>query len=192
MPLNCQTGVNEVIGPLQCGGASRNENRVSRGRLDPHKGAATKMTSGRHIAVSVALAAALAIGVGGCATQTSKHGHHFSAAEIQQVQPGMSKEQVQLTLGTPDTTATIDGGAYYYIASTTKGAPFMEAKEVDRKVVVVYFNPTGSVDRVAHYGMKDGKVFDFINRETPTQGGDTSIVKELFRNLGQGNPFDSN
>lgn len=147
------------------------------------------MTRRRHIAVSVALAAALAIGAAGCATQTAKHGHHFSAAEIQQVQPGMSKEQVQLTLGTPDTTATIDGGAYYYIASTTKGAHFLQPKEVDRRVLAVYFNPTGSVDRVAHYGLKDGKVFDFINRETPARGRDESILKALFRNLGKGNPL---
>jgi outer membrane protein assembly factor BamE (lipoprotein component of BamABCDE complex) len=150
------------------------------------------MTSGRHIVVSVALATALAISAAGCASQTSKHGHHFTAAEIQQVQPGMSKEQVQLTLGTPDTTATVDGGAYYYIASTTKGAPFLEPKEVDRKVVAIYFNPTGSVERVAHYGLKDGKVFDFINRTTPARGRDNSILKSLFRNLGKGNPLGSN
>jgi len=147
------------------------------------------MTSRRHFLVSVALAGALTISAAGCASKTGKHGHHFTAAEIQQVQPGMSKEQVQLTLGTPDTTATVAGGAYYYIASTTKGAHFMEPKEVDRKVVAVYFNPTGSVDRVAHYGLKDGKVFDFINRTTPARGRDNSILKSLFRNLGQTNPF---
>ena len=147
------------------------------------------MSSGRHFAVTAVLALGLTVSIAGCATQTSKHGHHFTAAEIQQVQPGMSKEQVQLTLGTPDTTATIDGGAYYYIASTTKGAHFLEPKEVDRRVVAVYFNPTGSVDRVAHYGLKDGKVFDFINRETPAKGRDDSILKSLFRNLGQTNPF---
>ncbi len=122
----------------------------------------------------------------GCSPQIIKHGHQFRDADIQQIQPGMSQEQVKLQLGTPTTTTTINNGqAYYYIASTMSQAAFLKEKEVDRKVLAVYFNPMGSVDRVAHYGMKDGKVFDYISRTTPAPGGkDDGILKQLFRNLG--------
>ena len=37
------------------------------------------------------------------------------------------------------------------------------------------------MQRLAEYGMKDGKVFDFISRTTPTGGADLSIINGLFR-----------
>jgi len=122
----------------------------------------------------------------GCSPQIIKHGHQFRESDIQQIQVGMSQEQVKLQLGSPTTTATVNNGqAYYYISSTMKQAAFLKEKEVDRNVLAVYFNPLGTVERVANYGMKDGKVFDYISRTTPAPGGrDDGIVKQLFRNLG--------
>ena len=107
----------------------------------------------------------------GCSPQIIKHGHQFRQSDIQQIQPGMSQEQVKLQLGSPATTATVNNGqAYYYISSTMTQAAFLKEKEVDRKILAVYFNPLGTVEQVAHYGMKDGKVFDYISRTTPTPG----------------------
>ncbi len=51
----------------------------------------------------------------GCLAQIDRHGHYFNESEIQQIRPGMSKEQVKLTLGTPDTTTTAGGDVFYYI-----------------------------------------------------------------------------
>ena len=63
---------------------------------------------------------------------------------------------------------------------------FMLPDEKDRQVVAVYFNQGGTVEQVANYGLKDGKVFDFISRKTPAPGArDEGIVKSLFRNLGK-------
>jgi outer membrane protein assembly factor BamE (lipoprotein component of BamABCDE complex) len=57
--------------------------------------------------------------------------------------------------------------------------------EQDRQVVAVYFSQGGTVDRVANYGMKEGRVFDYVSRTTPAPGGkDVGIVQQLFRNLG--------
>lgn len=142
--------------------------------------------------VRVALFLATAIATSACGsgpqfTQTIKHGHQFRENDIAQIQPGMSQDQVKLTLGTPATTATVGtGNAYYYISSTAEQVVFLTPKEVDRQVVAVYFNPLGSVERVANYGIKDGKVFDFVTRTTPAPGaGDEGLLKSLFRNLGK-------
>lgn len=114
------------------------------------------------------------------------HGHVFGEAETNQIQPGMSKDQVRLALGTPDTTSTIGGGVYYYISSTQKTVAFFKPTVVDRRVVAVYFDQTESVRQVANYGLKDGKVFDFVSRETPSHGKDAGLLKQLFRNIGKG------
>jgi hypothetical protein len=40
------------------------------------------------------------------------------------------------------------------------------------------------VQKVAQYGLKDGKVFDYVKKETPSHARDEGILKSLFRNLG--------
>jgi hypothetical protein len=37
---------------------------------------------------------------------------------------------------------------------------------------------------VAHYGLKDGKVFDYVKQQTPSPARDEGLLKQLFRNLG--------
>jgi len=96
----------------------------------------------------------------------------------------MSAEQVKTSLGTPTTTASVGTGtAYYYISSVEGQTAFFAAKEKDRRVVAVYFSPHGSVDHVSQYGLKDGKVFDYVKNETPSMAKDEGILKALFRNL---------
>ena len=120
-----------------------------------------------------------------CSSQINRHGHLFDENDISQVQQGMSKDQVTLTLGTPDTTASFGGGVYYYISQTTQTKAFLKPKIIDRKVLAVYFSPEiETVTRVANYGLQDGKVIDFISRTTPSHGSEASLLKQLFRNLG--------
>ncbi|MGE0766671.1 MAG: outer membrane protein assembly factor BamE [Hyphomicrobiaceae bacterium] len=133
--------------------------------------------------LAVGLSATL--GLAGCAATTLKHGHQFHDTDLQQVQPGMTEDSVKMALGSPATTSALPGGnAYYYISSTTKQSGFMKEEEVDRKVVAVYFNPTGSVDKVAQYGMRDGRVFDFVKGETPAYMRDKSFISKFFRGVG--------
>jgi outer membrane protein assembly factor BamE (lipoprotein component of BamABCDE complex) len=133
-----------------------------------------------------AAASALLMLTSACAYQTTKHGTQFQPNDLLQIQPGMSQEQVRTSLGTPSTTSTLgDGSAFYYISSTMSQTSFMKPKETDRQIVAVYFNQGGTVENVANYGLKDGKVFDYISRKTPAPGGkDDGILKQMFRNLG--------
>jgi outer membrane protein assembly factor BamE (lipoprotein component of BamABCDE complex) len=130
------------------------------------------------------LAAALALAA--CDSNVIKHGVQFHEGDLQQVQPGMTEEQVRMNLGTPSTTAVVGTSqAYYYISSTATQTAFMLPTEQDRQVVAVYFTPSGTVERVANYGIKDGRVFDYVSRTTPAPGGkDVGIIQQLFRNLG--------
>jgi outer membrane protein assembly factor BamE (lipoprotein component of BamABCDE complex) len=138
-----------------------------------------------------AISLAIALSIAGCSEQITKHGHQFHDTDLQAIQPGMSQEQVRGTLGTPATTAVVGAGnAFYYISSTMSQSAFFTPSEKDRQVVAVYFNQGGLVESVANYGLKDGKVFDFVSRTTPAPGGkDEGILKSLFRNLGKKQVF---
>ncbi len=130
--------------------------------------------------VALMLGAALLAGCGG---EVNRHGHVFIDVDLNQVQPGMTKEQVATVLGSPDTTSTIGGEAYYYIATTTKTVAFLKPKEIDRQVVAVYFDKGQAVQEVAHYGLKDGIVVNYYKGETPARGKDLNVLEQIFGNL---------
>ncbi len=154
-----------------------------------HVSRATKAAFARLPLVSALLLAVAGVATG-CSPTTMRHGHHFQESDLQQIQPGMSQSAVRLALGTPDTTSTVSGGsAYYYISSTTQQTAFLKPTETDRKVLAVYFNPVGSVERVAQYGKKDGKIFDYVKRETPSHAKDGGLIGQILRGIGPVNPF---
>jgi outer membrane protein assembly factor BamE (lipoprotein component of BamABCDE complex) len=132
-----------------------------------------------------ALVALAALVLTACSETVTVRGHQFQETDVQRVTKGMGQDQVRAALGSPTTTAAVGtGSAFYYISSTEGQAAFFKPTERDRKVLAVYFTPVGSVERVAQYGLKDGKVFDYVKNETPNAARDESMLKKLFRNLG--------
>jgi outer membrane protein assembly factor BamE (lipoprotein component of BamABCDE complex) len=112
---------------------------------------------------------------GGC-TQVIHHGYMVSEGALEQVPLGASQEQVLIVLGTPSTVATISGEVFYYISQRAEQTSFLPQKEVDRRVVAVYFDRNRRVERLADYGLKDGKVFDFVSRTTPSGGAEQNYI----------------
>ena len=51
----------------------------------------------------------------------------------------------------------------------------------DQRVVAIYFDKGRRVERLANYGLKDGRVFDFVSRTTPTGGKDYAYVNAMFK-----------
>ena len=128
-----------------------------------------------------------ALAVGAQRANVIKHGQQFHENDLQQIQPGMSQEQVRMNLGTPSTTAVIGNSRPTTTSPARQSRPHSccRPRRTGRSSRSTSRRPA-SVDRVANYGMKDGKVFDFVSRTTPAPGGkDDGIVKQLFRNLGQ-------
>jgi outer membrane protein assembly factor BamE (lipoprotein component of BamABCDE complex) len=109
---------------------------------------------------------------------------------IAQVKPGMDVQAVLTTLGTPSTTSTVGNRTFYYISQRVKRTfQFQDLAVVDQNVLVVYFNKGFKVERIANYGLKDGVIFDFISRSTPTGGEEQSFLRNLFRGVTKFTPF---
>lgn len=119
-----------------------------------------------------------------CNGETFQRGYVLPEGALEQIPLGASQEQVLLVLGTPSTVATVSGEAFYYISQKAERAiSFMRTKVTDQRVIAVYFDRDRKVQRLAEYGLKDGKVFDFISRTTPTSGNDLSLVSTIVHNL---------
>lgn len=126
---------------------------------------------------------ALALLLGGCITQTYQRGYLLPDGALEQVQLGASQEQVLIILGTPSTVATVSGEVFYYISQKSQQTSFLPQREVDRRVIAVYFDRGRKVQRIANYGMKDGRVFDFVSRTTPAGGQELNYVQYILKAL---------
>ncbi len=141
----------------------------------------------------VRLAAAAAIGVlaGACNIgENFQHGYIVDEQAVARIRPGMSADQVLQTLGTPSTVSTVGNKSWYYISQTSRRpVRFMSERVTDQRVLAVYFNRNLKVERVALYGVQDGRVFDFISRTTPASGEESTFIGAMFRGIGALNPF---
>ena len=120
--------------------------------------------------------------VSGCTTaEVLNQGYVIDQKTLELVPAGSSREQVLLALGSPSTTATFDSEVFYYISQKrVRPVAFMEPRLVDQKVLAVYFNKDGRVERIANYGLQNGQIFDFVSRTTPTGGQDRTFLGQIL------------
>ena len=140
--------------------------------------------------VRLAAAALLGSTLAGCIGEEFQRGYLVDERAVNQVRKGMSADQVLQTLGSPSTVSTVGNKNWYYISQTaTRTLQFMNEKVVDQRVTAVYFDKNLKVERVALYGIQDGKVFDFISRTTPAGGEEQSFVGQILKGTTGFNPF---
>ena len=119
-------------------------------------------------------------------SETITQGYVLDEQSLELVPPGSSREQVLLALGTPTTTATFDSEVFYYISQKrVRSAAFMNARVVDQRILAVYFGADDRVTNIANYGLKDGKVFDFLSKTTQTGGKDLTFLGQLMAGVGK-------
>jgi outer membrane protein assembly factor BamE (lipoprotein component of BamABCDE complex) len=131
------------------------------------------------------LTAMAALSLCGCTdsifSQVYQRGYIPPEGALEQVPLGASQEQVLIVLGTPSTVATVSGEVFYYISQRAEQKlAFMNQDVTNQRVIAVYFDKQRRVQRLANYGLKDGKVFDFVSRTTPTSGVELNYINYIF------------
>lgn len=150
--------------------------RGGRGRLVQHRK--------KRAITAAALVTLLALPLGGCFGETFQRGYVLPDGALEQIRLGASQEQVLIVLGTPSTVATVSGEAFYYISQKAeRSVSFLPTSVTDQRVIAIYFDKDRRVQRVAAYGLKDGKIFDFVSRTTPTAGSDMNFVQALMHTI---------
>jgi outer membrane protein assembly factor BamE (lipoprotein component of BamABCDE complex) len=140
------------------------------------------------LCIDVARKAALALGLltflSGCLfTESFQRGYVVPEGALEQIPLGATQEQVLIVLGTPSTVGTLSGDVFYYISQRTERTAFLPQREVDRRVIAVYFDKNRRIQRLADYGLRDGVVFDFVSRTTPTAGTEQNYIQFLLKQI---------
>ncbi len=134
----------------------------------------------------LAAACGLAMTLSGCLGYEGviNRGAIIDSRKLAQVKPGMAAPAVIQNLGTPSTTSTVGGDAWYYISQRVERSfAFMPQNITDQHVLAVYFDSGKKVTRIADYGMEDGKPIDFMTRTTPNAGPEYHLLQSLLSKM---------
>lgn len=116
-------------------------------------------------------------------------GHAVTEAELGQLVPGVStRADVQALLGSPSHTSTFGGNEWYYIAAVSRTRPARSLSVTERRVVVAVFDDAGVLRQTRRIEEAEMPTVAFVRRETPTPGGDMTILQALFGNIGRFGP----
>jgi outer membrane protein assembly factor BamE (lipoprotein component of BamABCDE complex) len=132
------------------------------------------------------LAACATVGLSACGNNVQLRGNTPDPEDIAVIQPGVqSRQDIVDLLGSPSTVSTFQDRKWYYIGQKTEEIAFMKPEVIDRQVLVVTFDEGGLVEGTQIYGMDDAQDIEPVDRETPTEGRDLTLLQQLFGNIGQ-------
>lgn len=140
-----------------------------------------------HVRWRAALGLILAAPLAGCLGYDGviNHGAVIDAHRVSDVKTGMDAQQVLNTLGTPSTTSTVGGDAWYYVSQRIeRSLAFMPQQITDQHVLAVYFDKNKKVQRIANYGMEDGKPVNFLSRTTPVPAAEYHLLQSMMSKFG--------
>src|SRR5215475_567053 len=130
--------------------------------------------------LSVALFGGIAM-LSACAPGENQRGYVPDMEAVSSIQVGMdTKDTVSKKLGDPSTQATFNNDTWYYISAHVEQNAFFAPRATDRNILAVEFAKDGKVTDVHKYTLADGRVVDFVSRETPTRGRELSLIQQIF------------
>lgn len=144
------------------------------------------MTDGKRRLIVAAGVAALATALGGCGQFRAHQGFVFDQVLADSIQPGVdNKDSVAKTLGRPSFSGEFDDNSWYYLSRETRQFAFRSPRPVQQTIMAVRFDPKGNVTQVQRRGLEDVRKISPYGDKTPTLGRKSSILNDLFGNIGR-------
>ncbi|MCP4394625.1 MAG: outer membrane protein assembly factor BamE [Alphaproteobacteria bacterium] len=108
--------------------------------------------------------------------------------QLSKLQKGLqNRNDVLEILGSPSSRSMFDEKqeTWYYISSKQERFAFFAPEETDRKIIAITFGENGIISRIKTLGLEDANEVNVTEKETPTAGHDSSIVRQLLGNIGR-------
>jgi outer membrane protein assembly factor BamE (lipoprotein component of BamABCDE complex) len=128
----------------------------------------------------------LTAGIAACSDNIDPRGNAPVPDALAQIQPGrVTRSDVVALIGTPATSSLFGDDHWYYISSHFQTIAFFAPEELDRQVIAIDFDKSGTVTAVRRLDLADGKDVAMIPRETPAPGKELSLLEQLIGNVGK-------
>lgn len=135
---------------------------------------------------AVVLAMFFGLGLGACEQTVNVRGNMPLDEDLARLSPGVhTRNDVARLLGSPSTVSAFQDSKWYYIGQKTTEFAFFAPEVLERKVVVVSFDESGTLAETEMFDLADGKDIDPVDRETPTEGRELTFFQQIFGNIGR-------
>ncbi|MDA8746782.1 outer membrane protein assembly factor BamE [Litoreibacter sp.] len=121
-----------------------------------------------------------------CAQIVRQHGYIPPQEDLQSVIVGVdTRDSVEASIGRPSTSGVLREGSWFYIGSKVRHFGALKPKELEREVVAIRFDGSGTVQNIERFGLERGQVVVLSRRVTETTVRDVTFIRQLIRNFGR-------
>ncbi|WP_200340960.1 outer membrane protein assembly factor BamE [Rhodovibrio sodomensis] len=136
----------------------------------------------------LSLAGVAALALAGCELPVQVHGNLPKDSEIARIEPGkQGRTDVVNLLGPPSVRSSFQDSTWYYIGQKQTQFAFFDPTIRERNVLVLTFDQQDRLTGKKLYTMTDAQNIDPVDRQTPTEGRDLSVIQQLLGNVGRFN-----
>jgi outer membrane protein assembly factor BamE (lipoprotein component of BamABCDE complex) len=140
---------------------------------------------------TASLLAALLL-LAGCSffeAQSQIRGNKPDPDALKELTPGTStRADATALLGSPTAKATFDDNTWMYITETTRPRIGRTPGVLAQQVLVLTFNGQGVLQDLKRLNEDDSLPVDVVARATPSPGSESSLLQQLFGNIGRFGP----
>ena len=138
------------------------------------------------LAMIVALALAACTGL-----PPRAHGYVPPDDELDRIVVGVdNRESVANVVGQPGATGVLSGGNYFYVRSVYQDYGYRPERLLDREVVSISFDESGTVSNVERFGVERGRVIALSRRVTNANVQGVTFLRQLFGSIGTLSPAE--
>ncbi|MDO5371608.1 outer membrane protein assembly factor BamE [Paracoccus sp. (in: a-proteobacteria)] len=148
------------------------------------------MSMTRRRAIALALSVPV-VAAAGCTRMYRNHGHVPSDDELAAVVVGQTRrDELEYLIGRPGSQGVLTGSSWYYVGSRWERYGLREPREVDRQLVAISFDESGTVTNVERFGLERGRVVTLSRRVTDTGVEGSGFLRQILGNVGRVNAGD--
>ncbi|MCQ0970331.1 outer membrane protein assembly factor BamE [Paracoccus sp. TK19116] len=137
------------------------------------------MTGLRHVLIAALLVLA------GCVPIYRNHGYVPPELDLAQVVVGQTNVgELPALIGEPSAQGLLTGSGWYYVGSRWRHYGARAPQEVERQVVAISLNETGTVTNVERFGLERGRVVVLSRRVTDSGITEVSFIRQILGNIG--------
>jgi len=146
-----------------------------------------RRSGSRQACLRLAALVAAMVGAAACNPITENLGNRTLKENVEQIQVGRSgRNDVIRLLGSPSNVAAFDQNTWYYVSAKQVQYAFLKPRTVEQNVLVIRFDGAGVVREMKQLGMEDAQATTYVDRTTPTRGGEPGLLRSLYDTVMRG------
>jgi outer membrane protein assembly factor BamE (lipoprotein component of BamABCDE complex) len=125
-----------------------------------------------------------------CISRVEKKGYMFDISGVEFLETGVTgKDKALQIMGSPTIASYLDDDELWiYYSEEIRHLLFFKPKVLQRRVLTLDFDRSGTLKYMKNYDLSDEKDVEFASKKTEVESAKIGFFKALFGNIGQVRP----